>query len=451
MEIQGFSTPIFSQSSSELSNNIFVVPFEYSSPFGHHYQINNKKNNNDDEIYNDDDCYSKDEEDSKENEKQQKRMRRIKKKIQKDKGQINLKQFTIQSIPCRELFKLNSGVYITLDGVLRFCYSQNPVSFGFSPQKVLKIEEMHNLGIIDITQTIDNLFPKRSIEDCVNLMMHKNLAHLNKQVVFSELDNFDQMVRKIYNCNALPKQLRVFKENEFQSFIQHSYKYIGKLQNEEPDLLLSFVIGRYNYIDKDVEICHTGMSKGYLSLLGLDYNTFRSIVLRNQKVDLIQNKADIILSALNGINLKSKFNSEDTFSADIITFDGYPLKINYHTKNVTIQQKLNDLFGDEYILVITKINVSPNQMQGLVDYRKKLMLNSEALSIDEYINKELSYLFEDVEYSVQSQQFIEKYYKENLDNLLKQKGNIQCGYRYIQNESKISQIQIENIDLKNLM
>ncbi|KAL4478600.1 hypothetical protein ABPG74_006835 [Tetrahymena malaccensis] len=449
MEIQGFSTPIFSQSSSELSNNIFIVPFEYSSPLGSYNLVNNKKYNDDDSYQNNNDYDSKDEEDSIENEKQLKRMRRIKKKIQKEKCQINLKQFTIQSIPCRELFKLNSGVYITLDGVLRFCYSLNPVSFGFCPSKFVKIEEKHSLDIVDITQTLDSFVPKRSIEDCVNLMMHKNLASLNKQDIFTQLENFDQMVRKIYNFNALPKQLRIFKENEFQSFIQHAYKYIEQLQNKEQNQLFSFVIGRYNYIDKDVEICHTGMSKSYLALLGLDYNTFRSIVLRNQKVDLIQNKADIILSALNGINLKSQFNSEDTFSADIITFDGYPLKINYNTKNVTISQKLNDLFGDEYILVITKINVPPKQMQGLVDYRQKLMLNSDALSIDEYINKELSYLFEDVEYSVQSQQFIERYYKDNLDGLLKQRNNIQCGYRCIQSQNQRPEMQIENLNTKN--
>ncbi|KAL4489338.1 hypothetical protein ABPG72_018993 [Tetrahymena utriculariae] len=448
MEIQGFSTSIYSQSSSELSNNIFIVPFEYSSPFGPHDQINHK-NNNDDGIQNNDDYDSKDEEDSVENEKQQKRMRRIKKKIQKDKCQINLKQFNIQNITCRELFKLNSGVFITLDGVLRFCYSLNPVSFGFCPLKLVKIEEIHNLGIVDITQTLDKLVPKRSVEDCVNLMMHKNLANLKKQDIVSELENFDQMVKKIYNYNTLPKQLRVFKETQFQSFVQHAYKYIGQIQIEEQNPLFSFVIGRYNYIDKDIEICHTGMSKTYLSLLGLDYNTFRLMVLRNQKVDLIQNKADIILSALNGINLKQQFNSEDTFSADIVTFDGYPLKIYYNTRNVTISKKLNDLFGDEYILVITRINVTPKQMQGLVDYRNKLMLNSDALTIDEYINKELSYLFEDVEYSVQSQQFIEKYYKENLDGLLKQKGKIQCSYRCVQNQSQSPQIQIDNLNIKN--
>jgi len=43
------------------------------------------------------------------------------------------------------------------------------------------------------------------------------------------------------------------------------------------------------------------------------------------------------------------------------------------------------------------------------------------LSIDDLIKKELSFLFEDVEYSVFSQEFLEKYYAESLPALVAQK------------------------------
>lgn len=45
-------------------------------------------------------------------------------------------------------------------------------------------------------------------------------------------------------------------------------------------------------------------------------------------------------------------------------------------------------------------------------------MNSKKLSMNDFVNKELSYFFEDVEYSILSQQFIEKHYKDNLSFLL---------------------------------
>lgn len=42
------------------------------------------------------------------------------------------------------------------------------------------------------------------------------------------------------------------------------------------------------------------------------------------------------------------------------------------------------------------------------------------MSADNFISKELSYRFEDVEYSIHSESFLEKYYSENIAALKKQ-------------------------------
>lgn len=59
-------------------------------------------------------------------------------------------------------------------------------------------------------------------------------------------------------------------------------------------------------------------------------------------------------------------------------------------------------FPFEYILSITEIDVDLSDLQNLILYRERLVLNNEELSFDDFIRKELSYIFEDVEYSVHS-------------------------------------------------
>ncbi|KAL4478602.1 hypothetical protein ABPG74_006837 [Tetrahymena malaccensis] len=422
-------------------DNMFLVPFQYNSPFG--------SQNNTDQKNSSEENLDSDEQESKEETidlatlkamKEMKRKKRIQKKIKKENGLVNKMTFVIQNSVARELFKLNCGVFVTLDGVLRYCYCLTPISFGFYPTRIVKIEERHNLGIIDINHQIDRLVPKKSVEDCVDLMMNRNIANLNKQELCNQLEVFDQLTKSIYYSAKTPEQMRSIKEQEFKDFIQCAFDYIEQTQNNENNKFFIFNIGRYNFIDQEVELAHTGLSKSYLSLLGLDCASFKTVILRNQKIDLIQDKADVIFQALKGIGLKMKYNQSDNYTANINTFDGFPLQVNYQVRNVTLSQKLNNKFGREYILSIIHATLSPQQMQGLVDYRQKLMQNYNKFSIDEYIRKELSYFFEDVEYSIQSQQFLEKYYKENLKSLLsleqraqfyddEEKNSKECGFR----------------------
>ncbi|EAR81946.1 hypothetical protein TTHERM_01400700 (macronuclear) [Tetrahymena thermophila SB210] len=428
MEIEGFEYIQAADLITDQQNiGMILKPLEYSLIIQQELTNQSKK-----DIYNQN-VYEQDSEDSKEETKklQISRQKKIqKKKIKKVKQHPTCLQICIfKDIYSAELFKLDSGIFITLDGVLRFSYSLSPVSFGFCPYKYLKFEEMSDLSVIDIHQSLDRLIPRMSIEDCVNLMMQKNLAHKNKQDLQEQLMNINTFTDNLYNNNTIPYDLKMLKEQEYQGFIKYCYQYIKEMQKQQENIPFSYVIGRYNFIEKQVEISHTGMSNLYQQILGLDSNSFKAIFLRKQNIDLIQNKADIINQALKGIHLKAKLNSEDVFISDIMTFDGYPLQIEYIIKDITLNQKINFIYGDEYILLINQAHIKPKQMQGLIEYRQKIMQNKGFLSLDEYIQKELSYLFEDVEYSVKSQQFLEKYYKDNIKNLLNSYQT--CGFRNI--------------------
>lgn len=56
----------------------------------------------------------------------------------------------------------------------------------------------------------------------------------------------------------------------------------------------------------------------------------------------------------------------------------------------------------EYYFTLTEMDVDLHDLEQLINYRTRLS-QSNNLSIDDFLRKELSYLFEDVEYSIQSQ------------------------------------------------
>ncbi|KAL4478601.1 hypothetical protein ABPG74_006836 [Tetrahymena malaccensis] len=447
MEIESFEQiQVINSKTYELNIGMMLAPFEY-----YFQNEQNQINSCNQERYIQQ-FYDKEYEDSKEetNKLQVCKMAQLqRKKIKKIKKPISLKKCIIQDAYSAELFKLNSGIYITFDGVLRFTYSLSPVSFGFCPYKCLKLEEMNGIGVIDIHQLLDTSVQMISIEDCVNLMMQKNLSHQSKQDLQEQLMSINMFTTNLYSNNVVPLDLKILKEQEYQGFIKCCYQYIEDRQKQQKNIPFSYVIGRYNFIQKQVEISHTGMSKLYLQLLGLNSEQFKTIFLRKQNIDLIQNKADIINQTLKGMFLKVKLNTEDTFNSNITTFDGYPLQIQYIIKNVTMSQNINIIYGNEYILLINQVHTIPKQIQGLIEYRKKIMDNSSILSLGEYIQKELSYLFEDVEYSVQSQQFLEKYYKDNIQDLLNSNQTVECGYRKIFSQNTKEQQNSNTSDLFN--
>lgn len=47
-----------------------------------------------------------------------------------------------------------------------------------------------------------------------------------------------------------------------------------------------------------------------------------------------------------------------------------------------------------------------------MEYRKSLVLEKQFMNYEEFMNKKLNNDFEDIEYSVKSEKFINKYYPE---------------------------------------
>lgn len=52
--------------------------------------------------------------------------------------------------------------------------------------------------------------------------------------------------------------------------------------------MYQYSIGRFNYLAQDVQMYEVGYSKSYLDLLGIDVESFSSMMMRGQKIDLIK-------------------------------------------------------------------------------------------------------------------------------------------------------------------
>ncbi|KAL4489312.1 hypothetical protein ABPG72_018967 [Tetrahymena utriculariae] len=156
-------------------------------------------------------------------------------------------------------------------------------------------------------------------------------------------------------------------------------------------------------------------------------------------------KEDIQKQSLEGLKYIGHKKCEiikDCFISEIITFDGFPL-ILYQTK-INVRVPLKNEYKKQlnleypYILSITQMDVELKQLQNLIQNRQKLALNPKYLTLDEFLQKELSYQFESVEYSVYSQLFLEKHYSDNLEQLKEQEQQFNskkyAGYKQIQNK-----------------
>ncbi|EAR92227.2 hypothetical protein TTHERM_01051760 (macronuclear) [Tetrahymena thermophila SB210] len=199
---------------------------------------------------------------------------------------------------------------------------------------------------------------------------------------------------------------------------------------------------------KEQDIIHMGYSKQYLDLLGLDKDTVSQIFLRNKKIDLFQNLQDISKQALEGIfnfvkvATEKKLVSQESFESNIVTFDGYPIKIFQKKKTVCsiqFQETQNKNQQDHFLLTVVDIDIELDSLQQLIQYRQRISQQSNSQIDTDFIRRENSYLFEDVEYSVESEQFIQKFYGQNLLNLQQiqiqnDEKSKQCCYKFIHHQ-----------------
>ncbi|KAL4467419.1 hypothetical protein ABPG72_011017 [Tetrahymena utriculariae] len=343
-------------------------------------------------------------------------------------------QFIIKPLPAGQNFQINitNGLQITSDGVIRHFISLFPVYFGFNQYESFQVEDLSaNYGLIKIKQHDKEKLIYSSYQYALQFLQHiPNIQLQLAKHTFSLVESNIEQLNQYYAKQVISEESYQQKEEEFNRFQQMCMLFLSQINKQNNNLMFTYQIARLSQKHNCLDFQNYGYSNSYLELLGINSETFSQIILRGKQIDLMPKKVDISNQSLASIlNLKTK--DEDKQISEITTFDGFHIKLYIKTKNYGNLFPNNVVFEgkSEYYLLITEIDVDMQDLSQLINYRQRLIDHSR-FTYDDFIKKELSYLFEDVEYSIHSQAFLEKYYSQNIEKL-QQKQLLQCNYKYV--------------------
>ncbi|KAL4484813.1 hypothetical protein ABPG74_019990 [Tetrahymena malaccensis] len=350
--------------------------------------------------------------------------------------QLKKVHFIIKPSQVLQNFQINvfTGLQITNDGVIRYFPSIQPVFFGFNQYDSVQVEDFSDsIGLVNLKQQNRAKQIKSSYQQALDFIQYiPNIQQSVAKETFTKfgmlMDHLSEHFAKQFSSEALFKT----KDEEFKMFQLMCMNFLQQLNHQDNNQMYCYQIFRLSQKHNDIDFSNYGYSKSYLDLLGINAEVLSQITLRGKQIDLIPNKIDITKQGLTSLQ-RIGIEEEDNNVADIITFDGFPIKIYLKRKDYGKLFLNREILQGEYehYFLITEIDIELNDLQQLIDYRQRLTQNCK-LTYDDFIKKELSYLFEDVEYSIHSQSFLEKYYGQNIKCLQKTQ-QLPCRYRSIQN------------------
>ncbi|KAL4501619.1 hypothetical protein ABPG72_018670 [Tetrahymena utriculariae] len=338
----------------------------------------------------------------------------------------------------------SSELVLTNDGALRFFPSQNWLSFGFQKQQIVKVQQLKNLGVVQILFDKNGLQQHFEMDQALQLI--RKIPTIQYNVAEKLIQNFYNIVYFLKNVlQTTNEQIQIQREYEFLQFRNFCYKFLKQYtQQQSISKMYSYQIGRLSLRSKQIETIEVGYSQEYLNLLGLSYDNLSHIALRKQKIDLLQRIQEVTNHSLQGIQHMSNCNEQNEYyESEIVTFDGFPIKI-YQKKSLFCDLfELQQTYGidQEFFIGITEIDLDIKDLENLIQYRQRINQDNQKLSIDDFLRKELSYKFEDVEYSVHSQSFVDHFYNESIEQLKKlqqmnELNHLRCKFRYIDINTK---------------
>ncbi|KAL4462536.1 hypothetical protein ABPG74_000366 [Tetrahymena malaccensis] len=375
------------------------------------------------------------------------------KRKNKQVGFINI----CQNINFNNSIRVSSGLLIDPDGTIRFSNSMGFFSFGTTPWQAQSMSYQKQYKIVNCQVADESNQRFFSIDEALEILKKMSYCRFDELKYALQLYQFARK-HMLEQINQIQISSDILNEHD-ESYLKHiesCEQYVQNYSQQNAVQMFQFCIGRINLARKDVEVARCGFSKSYLDFIGLDLDIFNQILLRKQKVDLIKNKEEIFSVFTEGMKSRFQYNADYlNQTLNIVTFDGFPIKIQFRKQdlqpNAQYKKVLPQISKNEFIFHITEIDIDLQDLQNLILYRERLAASQNNLSYEDFLKKELSYLFEDVEYSVHSQAFAEKFYQQNVQKLKKiQKQQVQqqdkqkkwSGYRLVSSTEQIRPIQI---------
>ncbi|EAS00125.1 hypothetical protein TTHERM_00797840 (macronuclear) [Tetrahymena thermophila SB210] len=290
-----------------------------------------------------------------------------------------------QQICCQTIYqKSSSGIQVKFDKALDFFeFSSNNVSYGINQFQFL----------CDFLSS-QNSKAQRELA----LVLEKYQQEVN--LILSKQKYFQKISSQVY------QEI----EEDYQQFSDY-VKY--KASQLEKGTIFKYLVGRMNYYLGDIEITKFGLCQEYLKLIGVNKEILEYTFMRGNPINMENIFKSSYQTILKDVQKRIENDLESlTVYFNIVTFDGFNLDLQLTTTKIASPFTRHQQTPYDHIGYIEQIYVPPNQLEALKTYRQNLAHSKNCITYDQYLNLEISKLFECVEYSVFSEMFLDKYYSQ---------------------------------------
>ncbi|KAL4506367.1 hypothetical protein ABPG73_017101 [Tetrahymena malaccensis] len=294
-----------------------------------------------------------------------------------------------QIISCQTIYQRSSnGIQVKFDKILDlFEFSSSNVSYGINQFQFL-------------CDFLSNQNSKTQRDLAIVLAKYQQEVNLiiSKQKYFQKISS--QVYQEI--------------EEDYQFFVEYVKQQASSLQK---GTIFKYLVGRMNYFLGDIEITKFGVSQEYLKLIGVNKEIVEYTFMRGNPINMENIFKISYQTILKDVSKRIENDLESlTVYLNIVTFDGFNLDLSITTTKISSPFSRHQQTPYDHIGYIEQIYVPPNQLEALKIYRQNLANSKNCITYDQYLNLEISKLFECVEYSVFSEMFLDKYYNQPQKN-----------------------------------
>ncbi|KAL4489316.1 hypothetical protein ABPG72_018971 [Tetrahymena utriculariae] len=313
--------------------------------------------------------------------------------------------------------RLSQILLISTEGIIRTNKSVIQLSFGYL-YKALVVKFLKQQYIVEVQYEQTQPIHQISLEKAQNDLLQTPCQYIQQSYyVLQSIYEQKRNLRNYLDSLQITQDLIQLHNQQLNQFMQKQGAFIQQYNEQNDGAIFQYFIRKINLKTKAEEIAKVGYSMSFLELIGASVDKFCSIILINQKLDLVQNSQEILNQNLNGVSGYFQNNFAYTNSSKLITLDGFCLSFSYSIEHINLSEKfqLNQQLPFKQTITITKIHVDIQELQNIVSFRLASLRQKRNLSVQELLNLCINSAPPN-----ESQMFIQKYYEQKIKEIYKQ-------------------------------
>ncbi|KAL4454008.1 hypothetical protein ABPG74_003891 [Tetrahymena malaccensis] len=362
------------------------------------------------------------------------------KRIQKKFRQAGSATIMKKREPQEKDLRLQSGLQISSEGVIRSDYDSIQLSFGYLYNPI-NIKYLIEQQIVEVQQQLIQPSAEISLKEALNyLSITPCQQFVEASSLLNDLYNEKYELKKKLESVNITEQLINLHTHQLNQFQKTCNKYIKGFSSQNKGAIYQYFVRRINLITKSEEVVKAGYSKTFLDLIGTEVQQFSSNILQNNKIDLVQDNLKYLNQSLYVVKA-----SENQIS--ITTLDGFNLKINYQTEQINLNENVGIVqqLPFQYKLSLVRITVDNQQIQNLILHRQEIIERKKLQSYEDFLQKELQTLLSNKVCNTESKKFIERYYGKCTKKIYRKYKKVN------KNEDKFIEKQFQIIQIQKLI